>query len=250
MISIIHPSRGRPQKALETFYKWSDRTPNERYILSLDYDDPCLQDYLNKMPGEFILWSDTKTQPSQNAYIVVGKNRSAVDAINNAARFACGVFVVVSDDMEPCNNWHYEIGLIRENQERTHGYGTPWILKTYDGIQPWIITMPVMNKEYYKLHGYIYDPDFKHMFCDTWLTVQADISGRKITSNLLFKHNHYSNSGGKEQPDELNKRNDATWSEGEKVFIQKLKQTPIEDLRKITDQGMKNWIRSHAGIRI
>jgi hypothetical protein len=242
MISIIHPSRGRPKRALETFYKWSDHTPRERYILSLDYDDPCLQEYLNTMPDWFTLWSDTNKQPSQNAYIVVGKNRSAVDAINNAARYASGVLIVVSDDTEPCTNWHYEIELISRNQP----FLSPWILKTYDGIQPYIITMPVMNREYYEMFGYIYHPDFQHLFCDTYLTCVADIKGKKISSNLLFKHNHYSVNG--EKPDDLNKRNDATWKQGEETFIRLMKQFTPEERSRIQDQGMKNWLRN-KGVR-
>lgn len=243
MISIIHPSRGRPDKALETFHKWSDHTPDERYILSLDYDDPCLQEYLNKMPNEFILWSDVHSQPTNNAYIVVGKNRSAIDAVNNAARFAHGIFVVISDDMEPCQNWHYEIQSISRNQK----YGEAWILKTYDGVQPYIITMPIMNHEYYKMFGYIYHPDFQHLFCDTYLTCVADITGRKITSNLMFRHNHYSVNGT--APDELHKRNDATWKQGQETFIRLMNQFTLEERRRIKDQSMKNWLRN-KGVQI
>lgn len=238
MISIIHPSRSRPKKALEAFHKWSDHSPEERYIISLDYDDPHLQEYLNIMPGYFTLWSDTQKQPSQNAYIVVGKNRSAVDAINNAARFAQGIFVVISDDMEPCKNWHYEINTI----SKAHGYNIPWILKTYDGIQPWIITLPIMNQAYYEMFGYIYHPDYLHMFCDTELTCVADITGRKITSNLLFPHKHYSVT--KEPPDEINKKADATWAQGEKLFLGRYKRNfDLPKGGKIQDKGMIDWLQ-------
>lgn len=238
MISIIHPSRGRPKKALETYHKWSDHTPNERYILSLDYDDPCLQEYLNTMPGEFTLWSNTDIQPKQNAYIVVGKNKSAVDAINNGARYSHGILIVVSDDTEPCANWHYEI----EQISRAQPFLSPWILKTYDGIQAYIITMPIMSYEYYKEFGYIYHPYFQHLFCDTYLTCVADITGRKITSNLMFKHDHYSVNGT--QPDELHKRNDATWKQGEETFIRLMKQFTPEERKRITDSSMRNWLRN------
>jgi hypothetical protein len=241
MISIIHPSRSRPEKALETFHKWSNHTPQERYILSLDYDDPDLQKYLDGMPNEFVLWFDVHKQPSQNAYIVVGKNRSAVDAINNAARFASGTLVVISDDMEPCYNWEYELGQVIKKHEDNHPYNDPWILKTYDGIQPYIITMPIMNKEYYKKFGYIYHPDFKHLFCDTYLTCVADIIGKKITAGLLFKHNHYSINGT--PPDELHKRNDATWKEGQDTFIKLMKGFTPEERARIKDPSMRGFLR-------
>lgn len=200
-------------------------------IVSLDEDDPTLPDYFNVYDRTYdnIKHSHTK---------IISKNKSAVDAINNAAKVATGnVFIVVSDDTDCMIDWN----LLIDNH--THDK-TDWILKTQDSIQPWIITNPILDRAYYNRTGYIYDHDFRHMFCDTWLTVQADISGRKLTSNLMFKHLNDTIK------DDVRKRSDATWDEGQRTFIQKLKQTPIEDLRKITDQSMKNWIRNYAGIRL
>lgn len=237
MISILHPSRSRPRKALETFHKWTCRSGREeRYLLSLDKDDPCLEEYLNIFPDYFSL-----VNTSNNSKILVNSNRSAVDAINNAAQQAYGTMIVVSDDTEPCNNWHYEIEQIARNNH-------DWILKTYDGIQPWIITMPIMDRTYYNRFGYIYHPDYQHMFCDTELTCVADLTGRKITSDILFKHNHYSVTN--EQPDSVNKKADATWAQGEKLFLERYKRNfdlKPEDIKgNIQDNGMINWLQNKA----
>lgn len=224
MISIIHPSRGRAKKSFDTIAKWmSSQSGNASFIISLDSDDPELNEYTN-LYGDFM--------------VTINKNRSAVDAINHAARLSgCDILMVVSDDTDCFPNW--DTDLLKEIEGKTD-----FILKTQDGIQPWILTNPILDRDYYNRTGYIYDPDFKHMFCDTWLTVQADISGRKLTSNLMFKHLNDTIK------DDVRKRSDATWDEGQRTFIQKLKQTPVEDLRKITDQSMKNWIRNYAGIRL
>lgn len=225
MISLLHPSRGRAKKARGTLDKWWGdymRGYDFEHILSIDEDDPNKQEYLDLFPIGYT--------------VIINKNKSAVDAINNAAKVAKGdVLMVVSDDTEPCPAWKEYI------YHEANGK-TDWILKTQDGIQPWIITMPVMDRAYYNRTGNIYDPDFDHMFCDTWLTVQADISGRKITSNIVFPHLNDSIK------DEVRVRSDATWQQGERTFIQKIKHTPIEDLRRITDIGMKNWIRNKTGI--
>lgn len=149
--------------------------------------------------------------------------------------------MVVSDDTDCFPNW--DTALLKEVEGKTD-----WILKTPDGIQPWIITMPVMDRAYYNRTGYIYHPDFQHLFCDTYLTCVADITGRKITSNLMFKHNHYSVSGGQEKPDELHKRNDATWRQGEETFIRLMKEFTPEERSRIQDPGMKNWLRN-KGVR-
>lgn len=232
------PSRGRPKKSLGTYYKWGPMVSTQ-FILSLDQDDPKLDEYLNIYPDDFKLHKTPDDDWCKTEYpgiILVNKNRSAVDAINNAARIAFGkILLVVSDDTEPIDNWY------------THLYSdkTDWILKTKDGIQDYIITMPVMDRAYYNRTGYIYHPDFQHLFCDTYMTCVADITGRKITSNLMFKHNHYSVNGT--QPDELHKRNDATWKQGEETFIRLMKQFTKEERDRIKDVPMRNWLR-HKGL--
>lgn len=233
MISIIHPSRGRAEKSANTIHKWINSATNIHSIellVSCDMDDPMLDDY------------DSIYTPSifRENPVIANENESAVDAINFAARKAHGyVLIVVSDDTDCFPGWDAEI------LKQTEGK-TDWILKTQDGIQNYIITNPIMDRAYYNRTGYIYHPDFKHLFCDTYLTCVADITGRKITSNLMFKHDHYSVNGT--QPDELHKRNDATWKQGEETFIRLMKEFTPEERAKISDPSMKNWLRN-KGVR-
>ena len=232
MISIIHPSRGRPLQSFNNIQRWIQRAASNDFeiIVSLDEDDPCL--------GQYHALYESSQEVSNKCLTFVNQNKSSVEAINRAAAVSkANILIVVADDQECFPDW--DTALLKEVEGKTD-----WILKTQDGIQDWIITMPVMDRAYYNRFGYIYDPDFLHMFCDTWLTVQADISGRKITSDLKFPH-----LNGSIQ-DELRKRCDATWVQGEKTFIQKVKSTPVEYLNKITDRGMKNWIRNKTGIRV
>lgn len=220
-VSLLHPSRSRPGHAYETASKWITRAGvNVEYILSLDIDDPKFNEY----------------QPSVN--IIRNQNRSAVDAINNAAYKSTGdILIVVSDDTDCPENW--AVSLLKEVEGKTD-----WILKTQDGLQPWIITMPVMDRAYYNRFGYIYYPEYLHMFCDTELTCVADMTGRKLESKLLFKHEHDSIK------DDLKKRSDATWSQGESLFIERAKKNfgLINPPCKVTNQEYINWMRS-KGIR-
>lgn len=166
---------------------------------------------------------------------IVNKNRSAIDAINNAAKIVDGdIIMVVSDDTDCFINWDVQlVGILYDK--------TDFILKTQDGIQPWIITMPIMDRAYYNRFGYIYYPGYKHLFCDTELTCVADITGRKLTSNLLFPHNHY--SIGKSVKDEISVRADATNAEGEKLFIERYKRNfDLPKGNKIEDKGMIDWL--------
>jgi hypothetical protein len=194
----------RPEQSKETLSKWVTRAKQDiEVIISLDEDDSTIAQYEtnNKETG---------------ATILVNKNRSAVDAINHAAKASTrGVILVVSDDTDCPDGWAESI--IQAVQGRTD-----WILKTQDGIQKWLITMPVMDRVYYNRTGYVYYPEYKHMFCDTELTCVADMTCRKIESPLLFPHLHYSR--GLSKKDALNERNDNTWTQGETLFLERYKQ--------------------------
>jgi glycosyltransferase involved in cell wall biosynthesis len=221
-ISLIHPSRSRPEKSIFTIDRWLSRAfsfPVE-LIVSVDEDDPSLELYKQTYQADEVF--------------LISKNRSCVDAINNAARVATGdIFIVVSDDTS-CEI-HWDTALLKEVEGETD-----WILKTEDGIQPHIITMPCMDRAYYNRTGYIYHPDFEHMFCDTYMTCVADITGRKITSNLLFKHLNDTIK------DDLRKRTDGTWQQGQDTFIRLMKQFSKADIQKIQDRQMIRFLRNNG----
>lgn len=223
-ISIIHPTRSRPDKSNSTMNKWLGSSISDpEFIISLDEDDPRLNDYLFY----------------NRDCVIVNKNRSCVDAINNAAKVATGdIFVVVSDDTDCPEGWDFKLRQEVENK-------SDYLLKTKDDIQDYIVTMTVMDRKYYERDGFIYHPDFQHQFADTYLTCVADIRGRLIKSDLKFPHNHYSHV--KETPDELHKRNDATWREGQNTFVRLMKQFSIEERARIKDKSMQGFLR-HVGL--
>lgn len=222
MISIIHPSRGRHIQSVRTTTKWlemSNNPENIEIIVCVDADDPQLQYYI-----------DLYIVP-----ILIRNNKSSVEAINFGATGARGdILMVVGDDQDCFEGW--DVAILKEVEGKND-----WILKTHDGIQKWIITMPIMDRAYYNRFHYIYHPSYKHLFCDTELTCVADITGRKLTSNLTFPHNHY--SIGKSPIDEIYRRNDATNSGGERVFIERYKRNfDLPKGNKIEDRGMIDWL--------
>jgi hypothetical protein len=204
---------------------------NVEFVISIDDDDPDNVHYSGQYRRKFQAKTGVKTTLISNA------NRSAIDAINNGAKSAKGdIFIVVSDDTDPIEGWDDKI------VKATLGKND-WILKTQDGIQPWIITMPVMDRTYYDRFGYIYYPEYQHLFADTEITCVADITGRKIVSNLKFVHKHYSITG--EGPDNLNRRADATWKQGEDLFIERYKRNfDLPPGQPIQDKGMIRFIQN------
>jgi len=232
MISLIHPSRGRAKKSVQTIKEWIDDIGVYDYEVIVSVDKDQEKEYIIHYSREWML----DLNGPKPKFIISNNNRSAVDAINNAAKVAKGdIFIVVSDDTESCIDWGSRILSATKDKK-------DFILKTQDGIQPWIITMPIMDRAYYNRFGYIYHPEYLHMFCDTELTCVADITGRKIKSDLLFYHKHYSVT--KEQPDAINKKADATWDQGEKLFLERYKRNfDLPPGNKIEDNDMINWLK-------
>jgi len=112
-----------------------------------------------------------------------------------------------------------------------------YCVKTQDGLQPTLMTLPIMDRIYYERFGYIYHPSFSHMFADQEMTAVAHMLGKAITLPITFPHNHYTT--GKFQRDAITLRNNATWQQGEKVFNQRLK----------TNFGIENPVMNYSDIK-
>lgn len=212
-ISIIHPSRGRANRCMETALHWLNNASNTipiEYIISIDDDDPS-RDLYQELNLELL--SQASKDSKYEVWLIKNSNRSAIDAINNGAKFTTNnLLVVVSDDFECFPNWDV---FLKTNLEDKKDF----IVKTSDGIQDWLITLPIMDIAYYNRFGYIYYPEYKHLFCDTEMTSVADLLGRKIdlrSNEFVFRHLHP--CAGLSEADEINKKNDATWEQGETLY--------------------------------
>lgn len=199
-ISIVHPSRQRPEIAEQVIKEWIGKAKNPeniQYILSIDKDDSCLDKYRDICK---------KNQVD----IIESINRSAIDAINRGAENSIGdLLIVVSDDFSCPDGW--DDFLLKELDGKED-----FLVKTQDGIQKYIVTMPIMDRKFYERFGYVYMPYYKHLWCDSELFCVGWIMDKIIFSDLLFSHNHY--SIGKSQKDSINVRNDKTWGQGKRLF--------------------------------
>lgn len=239
-ISIIHPSRSRCEMAMQTIRKWinsADYPQSLEYILSIDKTDPQYLEYTSMR---------LRLGVPIHIDLVNGDNHSAIEAINRAANYVTNnIIVVVSDDFDCFQGWDTALYNALDGQE-------DYIVKTQDGTQDWIITLPIMDRAYYSRFEYIYHPDYKHMFVDTHMTHVADLLNRKIVSPLLFKHNHYTVGGMVK--DAINEKNDATWEQGERLYLENIKTNfglKPEDIKGSLscDQDHINWL-ANKGIKL
>jgi len=207
VISILHPSRSRPQQAFETFRRWTQSCDvTFEYILSIDFDDPCKEEY----------WELFLTNYPSSPIVTCNHNRSAIDAINRAATYATqNLLIQISEDFYCFPGWGKTILDATKGKE-------DFLLKTNDGTQGWIVTLPIMDRKFMEANGYFYHPGYSHMFCDTDLTHKADIEKKLIIRNdITFQHNHYTTK--KTQKDAVNEKADRTWSQGQSLYFERLK---------------------------
>lgn len=200
-ISVIHPSRARAEQSKNTILNWlgnADCYTPFQYILSLDNSDNT--DYGLGKGGIMNL----------GVAVTRNDNKTAIEAINNAAKMAIGdIIIVVSDDTDCPEHWDTLLLKALEGK-------SDFCVKTDDGLQPTLITMPIMDRIYYERYGYIYHPDYLHLHADEELTCVALMTGKYIKIPLLFPHNHYTT--GHTEKDEINIKNDSTWGQGQRTL--------------------------------
>ncbi len=207
-ISIVHPSFKRAHIALACYFEWVGKcsdTNNIEYIL-------CLSEHDNTLPEYLDIFKDTSTTLVVLPTSIIN---GLVNQTNEGAKHAKGNIIIASSDDFLCpKNWDAELlGLLANKED--------YIVKTQDGIQDWLITIPIMDRKYYDRFGYIFYPEYKHLFCDTDLTHVADRLGRKITLPMFFEHKHW--CVGKAVKDEVNFMIDTTVEAGQLLFWEREK---------------------------
>jgi len=215
----------------DTITHWLSNASGENkieVIVSVDDNDPQLDNYkreIDYLPHGILL--------------LINRNRSCIDAVNIGAKASTGdLLIVVSDDFRCPKDWDKTL------VERTKGKEF-FVVKTDDGTQGWIITLPIMDRAFYKRFGYIYPPAYKHMFCDTEMTAVGDMLDCTINmKDVLFEHVHYTT--GKTQRDAINIRNDSTWNQGQNMYIRRYKNNfflnPSEIKGRIKDEEHVKWL--------
>lgn len=214
VFSLIHPSRGRAQMAFETAKLWAANAANPKaiqYILSLDNDEPMIDDYENifhyirNLFGEFI--------------ISKADNQNVVQAANSGAKHAIGnVLVLMSDDFSCPENWD---SFILENIDSEKEEA----LAVHDGLQPThntILTLPIITKKLYDKLQYIYYPAYSGIKADDDLAQTClAMNCLKVNKSKTFQHNHWANK--KKERDATNNRHDNPdgWELGNRIFQQR-----------------------------
>jgi len=206
-ISLLHPSRGRPEKSLATDRYWLERAGNVdlELIVSIDTND---------QPARYMRIYEGQKPDDGSMFLLIEDNNSVVEATNKAAARSTGdILIYLSDDFKCPENWG-EL-LVREFEE-----DRPMLVKVDDCLQKFdvpVLTIPIMNRALYERLGYFWCPQYRSMFVDEDLYWTArKLNALKMAPHLAFPHEHPAN--GKAPDDETYRRSAANWDQGHSTF--------------------------------
>ncbi len=203
-ITLIHPSRGRAEKAFKTYWHWMSLAvdkSNIEHILSIDIDDTNITEYRNAFKNY--------------STIIISNNTCVVDATNVAAKKATGdILIYLSDDFKCPMHWDQLL------INRFKDVNIPMLIKVDDCLQKFhiaVLTIPIMNIQLYKKLGYFWHPEYKSMFVDEhlyWIT--HNNNWLSFAPELKFPHEHP--CIGLAENDETYKRSANNWEQGKALF--------------------------------
>lgn len=190
MISLIHPTRGRPSMCLETVLKWVGLADNPvDYLLAIDAADwesylptatevEGLGGRVAKVSGPRLEWPLPDPLP-ENA----SRWSTAVTKVNFLCASATGqwLFYIADDFFPVAEGWDTELLSILADAP------SKWVYDT-DGR----FCHPVMSRGYYESRGFFFFPGFIHVCSDTDLcwTARALGSFGACENRGLFQHAH------------------------------------------------------------
>jgi len=218
--SLVHPSRNRLRRCEEAIVNWtknfiSSQGDTYEYILSVDISDENLDKYkeLAKIHG---------------ANITINDNTCCVEAVNSGGKLATGdIIILVSDDFMSFYGWNMALKAYYKSD-------VPQIYQVWDGMTKDIITIPMMNMQAYKALGYIYYPEYKSMFADNDLRLEAERLNYLVDATLLhFPHNHWVNNMAEKDEQYIHQEKSENWAIGSEVFEKRKKELFAELGKKV-----------------
>jgi len=176
------PSRSRPEKffkVLDQYYDYIQDKENFMFLISLDSDDPNLQEYLPKlMEGRY-----------KNLIFNIGLSQTKIEAINR--------------DVELCQDWDIIVAIADDMIPQIQGFDNiirSWMKKAYpdldgvlffnDGVSQ-LNTLPICGKKYYDRFGWIYYPGYISVFADNDFMERAKVLNKQTYIDMvIIRHDH------------------------------------------------------------
>lgn len=205
-------TRSRPAKLFAALDNMQSMMRHDDYeiAVTLDVDDETMRS----------IEIQQRLLSYKNVSVMYGVSTDKVCAINRDIGFFnhWDILINMSDDMEFIQPG-FDLTIIKDYQSFAVGD----VLMHYpdQAAGAALITMAIMDRKYYDRFGYIYNPEYKSLFCDNEQQEVAKLLGRYVfIKRRLFNHNHPIHPGhaGSGQVDALMRHTESFWKEDEVTF--------------------------------
>lgn len=191
-ILVKYPSRGRPKKLIQSLSKLirkASDNDNIHYLLTIDNNDVSTN---NSDFDEAIdmLKKHTTIQVER------GTSTGKIHACNRdmfKAPKDWDIVMLMSDDMD-CQVEAWD-EIIRNDMKDSYDDldGVLWYNDGY--LEERLNTLCILSRKYFDRFGYIYNPNYKSLWCDNEFTEVGNMLGKQTYfDKVLFKHEHPANS--------------------------------------------------------
>jgi|TARA_R100000030_G_scaffold100842_2_gene94935 hypothetical protein len=197
---VKFPSRNRPEKFRNILDDYTSRTSGKhdvRFVITMDFDDETMnndeiKNYLESLKSNGI-----------DLVYHYGNSKTKVEACNaNLDGESADVILLISDDMALQQD-NYDDIILSDFAKYLPDYDGG--IKYHDGLRDDVLmTLPVIGWKFYEKYGYIYNPEYTSVYCDTEQTnVLMLLNKLAVSTTCIAKHEWTS------QPfDELHARNE------------------------------------------
>jgi hypothetical protein len=225
--SILHATRGRPEKAVAAMKMWEARAaaPSAiEYIFAVDEEDEHTQRNLIFGPTKFY-----------HVFVCFNEGRGSAPAWNTAAKRSVGhILIQASDDFQCPDAW--DVKLMRRLYTNA-----PTVIAVSDGYRnDSLLTMAICNRARYDQQGEFLHPGYASVFSDDDFSYKAyrdERDGKCAVINardLVFKHeHHYHNKTVPFDATYERQNSPENYEQGRKLFFERNPEAATD--------GLRNW---------
>jgi hypothetical protein len=181
---IKFPTRNRPAKFLKILKLYhsllDDKTT--KFIVSCDNDDETMNnDGIKEYVSELT---------EINIELCYNDNKSKIEAVNNDIDgIDFDIVLLASDDMVPVINGFDTIIKNKMIESYPDTDGVLWFNDGYQGNK--LNTLSILGKKYYDRFNYIYNPEYKSVWCDNEFMDVANILNKQTYfDEIIIRHEH------------------------------------------------------------
>jgi hypothetical protein len=212
------PTRSRPQRVLKTlgtYLRFAARPDLLGVAVSCDVDDPTMTttDELRALLAP-CAWSRIFSSPNRSKIEACNANMAEID-------WDWDIVVLVSDDMVPQVRGYDDVIRTQMTNRFPDRNGILWFNDGCQGSN--LNTLCIYGRTFYDQRGFIYDPAYKSLFCDTELTDHCRttlVDRCAYIQSCIIRHEH-PGTGYAQYMDDLYARNQTYWSEDMYTYIRR-----------------------------